>query len=178
MRRRVFKFVAGVSLLLCVVTAALWIRSYWRNDWAAQASNGTTASGGSYYNVRGVSSENGFLTFYTHHAGGASYGGPDTSIGSRTADPFAYRDVGWQQAQSRLHLGVLRWYRTSLTHSTGVDTSQHVEVYYWFMASATALAPLWVWRSRRRFAQGRCRTCGYDMRATPDRCPECGTSAA
>lgn len=48
----------------------------------------------------------------------------------------------------------------------------------WWLALPFAVMPLiWVWRerrSRRRWFRGLCMDCGYDLRASPGRCPECG----
>jgi len=54
-----------------------------------------------------------------------------------------------------------------------------VVVPHWFLALAAAVLPVAVfarwWKRRRRLKRSLCLRCGYDLRASPDRCPECGT---
>jgi hypothetical protein len=56
----------------------------------------------------------------------------------------------------------------------------HYHVLWWATAPAAVLATAAYVRQRRRRQRAGtfCAVCGYDLRATPDRCPECGTIPA
>lgn len=60
-------------------------------------------------------------------------------------------------------------------------TIAEVKISYWMAMLITALLPgVWLRRAMqsKQPPSGLCKKCGYDLRATPGRCPECGNFAA
>ena len=49
-----------------------------------------------------------------------------------------------------------------------------VSVSYWVIFLVTLVGHLLLFPRRKRVRAGYCAKCGYDLRATPGRCPECG----
>jgi hypothetical protein len=69
-----------------------------------------------------------------------------------------------------------------LLSTGGVEDSKRIYAASdWLLAALAAALPACrfrnLWRNRRRRRLGICPACGYDLRATPDRCPECGQEA-
>jgi hypothetical protein len=75
------------------------------------------------------------------------------------------------------------WNTETLLQRLGFDHwGNAVFIPAWSLTVFGAILPLgrvWFWSRRvRRAWRGQCVRCGYDLRATPDRCPECGTVVA
>ena len=63
------------------------------------------------------------------------------------------------------------------TQATLTADLRVIGVPYWAMFAVAAGLSRHFWRKRHRaYRVGLCGECGYDLRATPGRCPECGTS--
>lgn len=104
-------------------------------------------------------------------------------MGRRSPDEFRW-DTWHPQPDMNLtgyHLSPLG-FGTSLTPSDIRSGAWfYVAAPHWLLAALFALAPaaFLVGKVRviRRVNRGRCPSCGYDLRASPCRCPECGTLA-
>jgi hypothetical protein len=150
--RRLFSILSAVFLLACVV---FWIRSYWRQEWAGlifpdkRATSISTIGGGFYLTTA------------------APWPGSHL-VGSM---PISEGDLKFYQAQALIG-GFGCGYRT-----LGPIRMYSLAMPFWFVTLLAAmLFGFALYRSNRRPPPGFCRQCGYDLRASPERCPECGTA--
>lgn len=182
MKRCLFNLVVAASLVLCVASAVLWVRSSYVDDLFFYG-----AAGGTYREIR---STDGIAFFRIVKPCPVSY--PFTRRSSTTGPPpFMPSRAGgdyWLPGWLMLVKGV---------GAFGAPTAPQVPwsgmmVYYRGPAIATALLPLlWLtlngrrtWQRitegyptrNRRLRAGLCPACGYDLRASIERCPECGAA--
>jgi hypothetical protein len=145
------------SALLCLGLIALWI---WSEEQSFQIEM-PTKTGKAYFHLVSGGFE------YIH----------DFDYEHRNSRPRALTAIGWNWADPTEPInpqaycwGFQKW------HFQGVFDV--VVPIYPFVIGSLIAPVVWAaraWRRLRRDAGQRCRVCGYDLRATPDRCPECGT---
>jgi hypothetical protein len=180
-RRICFNLLAAFSMLLWIGAVALWI---------------ATQSGEASVVVSGIFARNDGSHVYRSDFLGCMHGGvmfyrttvPNVGVpvSSRSVVPSYVHntsrtwDYPWSAPTPRFAGFQVLTDRMIPTY-VGTGDLTIVIVPQWSLVLLFGVLPTcWLisWRRRQRHGPGMCRQCGYDMRATPDRCPECGTSAA
>jgi hypothetical protein len=171
-KHRLFTLLSTLSLLLFLTTAALWLRSYWSQEkltWVTQNGYRSIWTAHGSLELGFFQSQNSYKPTETY-APRYSRDRADPPINGliflEFDPPVTFND--WQHAGFALHQ----------VHN---GSRLHVIAFapFWSLALLTLLLPL-AWaitrlRNHHREQSGLCPTCGYDLRATPTRCPECGT---
>jgi hypothetical protein len=151
MTRHLLNALSVALLLLALCVAAVWVRSYLVRDTLAFA-------------------------WQRHLADVHSTSGQFVVVEAPGGAAPPARRVRWRRESDVIPYGAD--VRSALVRFQ-VHRSGTVRVWVfpqWPLVIAAALAPAVgvVRRRRTRILPGTCRRCGYDLRATPSRCPECG----
>ena len=182
--RGLFSFWCAISLLLFVATCVLWVRSHGHIDAARFASQIDAANAQSrieFYSDAGVICVAHVLRERTIGPPEDRMGSGITSYGEPTQSrPFTGFERGDPQP---LGFGLARSVTVDPSSGPWEQRWTHTAASapHWFVALILLLSParwaysrLVTWRRRRA---GQCAACGYDLRASTDRCPECGAPA-
>jgi hypothetical protein len=172
MTRRLLNLLTALSLLLCAAVCLLWVRSYSTSQFVGWSDP---------FRFLGALSMHGLLRFEHGTYPNDEQGWSHVSYPTPASEPGLWGEVraldrrgGWLR-----RLGIASA-RTSY-HADGKQVWRALYVPHWLLAAPLLLAPLErlrrTLRSRRRRRAGLCAHCGYDLRVTPGRCPECGTEA-
>jgi hypothetical protein len=161
MKRRVLNLLTSLSLLLCAAGVALWVRGRGCHDNLTFDFRGKTyqfsSGGGRFVAARAK----GQVAAFFRVGGGMRW---------TKESPFRWDDLYDNPMFNFRGVFGLGYVTTQTAHG--------ILVPHWLACLATAVLPaLWVVRRARRTAPvGHCARCGYDLRATPERCPECGAA--
>ena len=86
---------------------------------------------------------------------------------------------------SRFFYATTMWFYHPVTYARTTRRFVAVLFPWWILFLVAAMIPsasfmLFLWRRHRRktSVDGLCPHCGYDLRASPNRCPECGAAVA
>ena len=198
MRRRHFTLISALSLALCVAASAMWCRSHWRQDGVYHMHHHSPSD--TLYTLRGfgIASTSGRITCLL---GRVQIEGPDVpwwvnspmtkrapegwsqvdvfgSDFAQAPDPSIWNKMGFAVKRSQLEVRQHLDMDTLDPDATlTIREETRITIPYWLIVVLTVLLPLnWLRLARRhRHPPCDCPVCGYDLRATPGRCPECGT---
>jgi hypothetical protein len=174
---RIFTAISALSLLLCLAAMGVWIGSYfegynveYEQPCTASAEFRTTSLEGKSFSGQVRLCAVGYNLYVCR---GAIF---LNEIGVYQDPTLSIHSFGWQRDEMSLDL-MARYLPESLfafdLHPPGIKFP------ILMLALAFAGLPMIQFRRRtrlrRRLAKGVCPVCGYDLRATPERCPECGT---
>jgi hypothetical protein len=161
LRRRILTVGAVASRVAAYAVAVLWLASYGPEKWRAVAS-------GTRPHYFFLISDEGRICLYW-----------------KTRPP--YSGGSYEPAILPLDHEALGFGFTYQDPADGGDlprgsVNRGIAFPHWFAMIALLTFPLALRRAARRSARGarsgRCIQCGYDLRASPTRCPECGVVAA